>query len=439
MRFLPSLVALISWRAVGAVVVILERIVLAAVLGPSQLGAFGLATGTVSILSRWLSFGAGPAAQFVGGRGQAPERSARSVLALAVGIGSVAGAVSWLALPVLDRLVFSGQPAGFEIFRRLQPWLPVVVVGMAMSLFLLGRGRLRVYGLLQVLPEAGFLAVLLVGWAIGLGVAGAVIGQVVAWATLLIGALVGGWTLWGRGAVDARIVREVAAYGVRSWPLVMLQFGIARIALLVGARFVSAEALGYYVLASGLADALTIIPSLAAQLVFNATSGARDGVRDLAFRVIRLSTWGLLVGGVVIAVVGKPFFILAFGSRFEPAWALMVILLGTTVTRGVLSLQLAFLSGRGRPGKSNYSQVTELVLLLVLVPIAAGRFGATGMAAAAVAASAVGVLVASLLVTRLEGIRIGDLLLVRRDDLVAVRRRMAEMLGRRVVGATHAD
>lgn len=439
MRFLPSLVALISWRAVGAVVVILERIVLAAVLGPSQLGAFGLATGTVSILSRWLSFGAGPAAQFVGGRGQAPERSARSVLALAVVIGAVAGAVSWLALPVLDRLVFSGQAEGFEIFRRLQPWLPVVVVGMAMSLFLLGRGRLRAYGLLQVLPEAGFLAVLVVGWAIGLGATGAVIGQVVAWATLLIGALIGGWTLWGRGAVDPGIVREVVAYGVRSWPLVMLQFGIARIALLVGARFVSAEALGYYVLASGLADALTIIPGLAAQLVFNATSGAREGVRDLAFRVIRLASWGLLVGAGVIAIIGKPFFILAFGSRFEPAWALLVILLGTTVTRGLLSLLLAFLSGRGRPGTSNYSQVTELVLLLVLVPVAASRFGATGMAAAAVAASAVGVLVASLLLTRLEGIRIGDLLLVRRDDLVAVRRRMAEMLGRRVVGATHAD
>ncbi|MGE0553602.1 MAG: lipopolysaccharide biosynthesis protein [Gemmatimonadales bacterium] len=439
MRFFSSLLSLLSWRVVAAAVTVTERLLLAAMLGPSRLGTFGIASSTIAILSRWLSFGATPAAQYAGGRQTGSAPPARAVLLYGALVALAALVICWVATPLIGGLIFGDKSEALEIFVFFRPWLPVLIVGMTLSLFLLGQGRIRIYGALQVLPELGFLAVLVAFWLLGRDLEGALWGQVTAWAVLGVVALAANRSTLAGGRLSRRSFAEVSSYGVRAWPLVFLQFGIARVALLVGARFVEAEALGYYVLASGLADALTLFPGLVAQLVFNAAGRPGPGVRELAFRVIRLSTVALVLGATAVALVGKPLFVLAFGQPYAPAWLVLVVLLGTTVCRGTFALLIAVLSGRGRPGLSNVAQMVELTTLLVLVPIGAVRFGVVGMAGAAVVASVAGLVTAAFLVGRLEGARVTEVLLVRSEDWSVLRRRLGELVRRPTLEARNAD
>jgi O-antigen/teichoic acid export membrane protein len=290
---------------------------------------------------------------------------------------------------------------------------------------------LKAYGVLQVVPDLAFLTALVLARFLNAGAAGAVAGQIIGWVTLAAGAVLFGYRHWSRGTVDARITRKLVGYGVRSWPLVMLQFGIARIAIIVGARYVAPEELGYYVLASGIADALSLVPGLAANLVFNAVSARRAGARELAFAVMRAASTGMWLVVVPAALVGRPLFDVLFSASFAPAWTLLVILFGTSLTRGIVPIHLAMLAGQGRPELANLVQLTEFGILLLVMPLAASRFGAVGMAVAAVTASASSYLVSLTIVRRFERARILDLVGIKRHDLLHIRQRLAGMIAAR--------
>lgn len=427
MRFLGAFVSLVTSTTIAAGLILIERVLLAGILGPARFGAFGLALNAMTVLSRVLSLGLASATQYFASRGERPADTLQTCLAIAVVVGGASLGLAVAGVPLLGVVIFRGQEEGFSTFATMVWFQPVILLGMVGSMFVLGRARTRAYAVLQIAPELLFVLVLTGAWLTGAGLSAALAAQLLGWGSLAVFALIAAFPNWLGGSVDAAIARDVISYGLRSWPGVILSFGVVRVAVLTGARYVPPEALGHYVLAASLAEGLVLVQGILSQLVFNVISSRQPAAAQLALLVMRLSTWGLVGLVAVVATLGRPLFTLVFGSAFEPSWTILLVLLATTITRGLFRLQLGVLAGHGRPGVGNIAQGVELGSLLILIPFAATRFGVTGMAYAAVASSGAGLLTSTMTVRRMTGAPFVDMFGFRWADMARLRARLMEI------------
>ncbi|MEX2283736.1 MAG: oligosaccharide flippase family protein [Gemmatimonadota bacterium] len=424
MGFFHNFLSLAKWNALNILVVFAQRIVLARLLGPAALGAFGIALNASTILSRWLSFGVGPSTQYFASKSVLRERNVLGTsLALTLVVAVLGSSIAYVASPFLKSTVFAQQPDGWQIFWRFLPYLPAMQFAMVTAVFVLGRNLTAQYAVIQFVPNLLFLIVLLYAALFHGALQHAIAGQQVLWASAAVIGIVYAYAQESRARPDLAVGKDMVQYAMASWPVVFLRFGTARISVVLGALYVGAHDLGQYVVAVGLAEALLIGQGALSQLLLNRVSDAGSKADDLFLRLMRLLTGGLLVAWLVTALVGKPFFLLAYGPAFAPAWSLFTLLMGMSITRGLFQIQLSYLAGRGRPALGSLAQSTEFIVLLVLIPPIAATLGVTGLAIVTIIASMAGLIVATIIVQRQTGVRLADMFLPRSEDVLMLRDR----------------
>lgn len=408
---------------------------MARLLGPSGRGVYYLVVLTPAMLFALAQFGLPSAVNFFAGRGRSGRSLYRLSLLLAGILAAALIGVTLLALPLLTESILRAAPA--DLLRLALISVPVQFVAAFGGAILIGRQTMRRYNLILVSQSIGGLAsvLLLVGW-LGLGVTGAVIGNLV---VAGLGALA--ISLEARRVTsddpESRPVRigELTGFGAKVYPASLSSFFSYRADIfLLGLLLGDAGAIGLYSIAVSLAELTFFVPDAVSTVFFPRVAAAERTSADEMTPVV--SRFTVMVTGLsILALVPAAFVLvlLILPAFRESLPAFLVIL------PGILALSLAkvlssYVSGLGLPLRVAVASVAALVLNvsanLVLIPV----WGIVGASAASLLSYSIHAAILLLIASRLARRRAREFILPGRAEV----RRLHEGLASLVAGLRRA-
>jgi O-antigen/teichoic acid export membrane protein len=427
------------FQVTQSILSIATGILVARALGPAGQGVYATVVAGVAI-----GAAIGVLGQFQGVALVAAERTvpARLLLVAALGHAALLAVVLLAAMPLL-RSALGIDPAG-----RLDTVVAILIALEVLAHLIrgihLGRQRVMAYNALtfvqRTLVFLGVVALIateavtvtrIVGlWAAGLSVS-LVAGAVIVLRSSdpaplsLRGALAAWSRAFGRGG------RALAVLGLT---MLLVRADIWMLRPMLGI-----DVVGQVSIASGLAEWLWYVPTMAANLLFAAVAADRGAmtvakVARAARMVVALSAPAALL----LVLVGKALVVRLYGADYAPAGLLFVLLVPGMLAVAVHLIVDAYFAGTGFPPVTLWAAAGALLAKIGLNLLVVPRYGAPG---AAVVTSAV---YAGLLATKViwfrrhTGTPASALLVPRAEDLALVRERASAWI-RRLRGAAPVD
>ena len=252
-----------------------------------------------------------------------------------------------------------------------------------------------------------------------------------------------GLVLVGRAApirlgLNSKILRSFFDFGIRGYAANLMMTVSYRLDALMVNGLSGVAALGYYSVATAMAEGLWYGANGLALVMFPHISSLEKEEADrITPAVCRNAVFVTLIGAVVMFAVSRPLILTIFGSALIPAIEPLWLLLPGIVTLTVAKIITSYLSGIGKPIYSTYlsggSMILTVVMDLVLIP----PFGINGAAAAS---SIVYTCTAAAFVWifhRESGAGVLETIVVRSEDFVRYRRLVDSTL-KRILAATPA-
>jgi O-antigen/teichoic acid export membrane protein len=210
----------------------------------------------------------------------------------------------------------------------------------------------------------------------------------------------------------------------------LVQYLNYRLDLFLVAGFRGYRDVGLYAVAVAVAQMVWLISSSAATVLLPRVAAHQTEVGEmgkLTARVARLTLTACLAASVVLAFVGREFVSVVYGSAYEPSADALLLLLPGVVGLAYASILASYIAGSGRPVLNLLVALVALVATvaadLILIPT-------SGIAGAAIASSLSYLLTALLTMgvfNRLTRVGLGELLVVRPDDLRSIRASLGSM------------
>jgi O-antigen/teichoic acid export membrane protein len=403
MKFLRSFSYTFLTKLLSMVLLLISKVILARVLGPADLGSFGNALNLTTLIARWGSFGIVPATQFISGK---YADSKKEILAIATASSLGLGILNMLLIYVFRSNIsewhFVDDQVGMHLFEQMTLCLPILLLSMALPIILLGKGNYKAYATSQLLPLAGqtvILSLALLGTVI---LQIAVLAQITYWLLMaVISWIQNGYTQFF-SVPDAKLTRTFLRKAISMLPLVMLQYGIARFTILIGSHYLSREDLGYYILASNIAETFIIVYTAITPIIFNRTIAKRS---DLSFlvRVAGFSNFFMVIVFLVMLWIGKPVFLYLFGSAYDKSWPFLLLLFPGIIMHGVCILFVNHLIASEKNLLVLWSYLAGLVTLIASCNILCAVLGVKGLCLASVLTSFVTMVTCILLIRKRSG------------------------------------
>lgn len=421
MRFFKSAAILGASQVAGIGLTLVSRIVLGRILGTEFYGQFGVALNAITVASRGLSGGLAPAIQYEASR---PDAEKQKVLGTAVALGLMATLLSTWALVLLKPWILSvlltDHPASGVVFNQMVNWFPIVIFTMFLAVVLVPFGRVREYGIVQAGANLPFLLA-----ALGFSAAGWGAIEVALWAQVVAWIVMFSVVLWGlRGALrglayDPATARTMLSFAAKAWPNTLLFVGVARIATVVGAGFMTEIEASWFVAALNLAEGILSPHSALGQLILSRAANKSEAGLETTLRVLRLSlpAFGILI--LVALLAGHPLLWL-FGAGFVGAYPVLLVLLITGCAHALVRVYANFFAGRGAPNRITGPLVVEFMVLLGGVILLGPRFGLWGVVAASASAALLSWALSIHKMSKTEGCSPRQQLSVTREDIDAL-------------------
>ena len=371
----------ILFRGVSTPLAMLFVVVQSRLLAPEGRGEFVVVVLGATIVSRLL----GQLGVAVTSRLRSSGESVAGLTQRALLLGVVLGAVGAPAMAAIT--VGSGQVAATPAIVGALGIVPNVL-WQTVSGVLLGRGRLRLWNVIQLLPPLLALVTLLVLVAgLDTGVTGALAGWALANLLTAAFALVATRDLWRR-RVRLRLLdrtsRALLRLAVLMGAVQVVNLVSYRAELFVLGRERGNTAVGVYSIALQAVESMWLVPAAIATAVTAPVVAAPDDRRAaqlIARSSLRALGLATLIAGAVAAVA--PFLIpAAFGKSFDDAVLPLELLLpGVVVYAPVTVLVVYFSIRRAEPGWSLAVSVTSLLLTLGAALLLVPGHGPAGAAA----------------------------------------------------------
>lgn len=421
-------------QVVTAVTGFLTSIVVARILGPHGVGAYTVALSLLLILGMVASLGLenGIAWSVAAGR-WAPRAAFRQTQVLAALLG-VAGMGVAVAAGALAPSAFGGLSVGLVAVAA--GGLPFLLSWQYARWLAVALDRYEAFVIPPSLVSALSLVLCGVGAALA-DVRGVVIGLLVAYALTAVATLVDARRALPPG--DGREqglgpLREATGFGIRANAAGALQFLNYRVDLFVLSAVASASDLGLYATAVSVTGVMFLAPQTLAYVVFPrvaalsaAGSEAHARRSEVEAKSLRHVSLLSLVSLPVVAAAMAVAVPVLYGSRFDGAVGLGLILLPGVALFGIASVMSATTNGRGFPQYSLYAALIAtppaLALYAVLIPLLDGL----GAAIASTASYAISFAVTAVYYRRATGDRVLPLLLPTRAEVADLR----ALVGRR--------
>jgi O-antigen/teichoic acid export membrane protein len=235
-----------------------------------------------------------------------------------------------------------------------------------------------------------------------------------------------------RLGIDSKILRSFFGFGIRGYAANLMQFLNYRLDSLIVNGLTGVVSLGYYSIATAMAETLWYGANGFALVLFpHVSSLDRKEANRITPVVCRNTVFLTLLGALVMLAVSRQLILVVFGSEMadhalQPLW----LLLPGIVTLAVAKVISSYLSGIGKPIYSTYVAAGTVTLTIALDLLLIPRYGINGAAAASSIVYAC-TAVASVWIFRFEsGAGLVETLVVRPDDFVRYRRVIESMVRR---------
>jgi O-antigen/teichoic acid export membrane protein len=241
-----------------------------------------------------------------------------------------------------------------------------------------------------------------------------------------------------RLGVDSKILRSFFNFGIRGYAANLMMLLSYRLDALIVNGLRGVTSLGYYSVATAMAETLTYGAVGFALVLFPQVSSVERKEADrIAPVVCRNAVFMTLVGAVVMFVVSRQLILFVFGSgmttALQPLWLLLPGIVSLAAARVISS----YLSGIGKPIYTTYIAAGAVFLTVVLDLLLIPPYGINGAAAASSIVYTC-TAAASVWIFKLEsGAGLLETLVVRPDDFARYRRVLDSTL-RRLLAASPA-
>jgi len=359
-------------------------VIIARILGPDGRGVYFLAVLSGTFVALIGEFGSSAAAiTFASNRDDALPRLHGAM----VGICAASGVIAFVILVGGEKLWTATILPGLttEILVLVAATTPVLVYIQISSALLAGLGRVPLLALVRTISAlvAPGVSLLLLWWH------STPFFAVLAWTVVSIASACAMGVLAVRAGAGLQSaaradVRRVLGFGLKAQVGTLAHYGFLRLDVLFISGFLGTVSVGYYSLASQLAERLT----LATSALYNASAAqiggsARPVAAKLTTRVVRLTLLVLLPVTVLVGVLGTFMIPLLYGDEFRASVTPFILLLP-----GVLCLAVWYIVGLflianfKRPGLTTRIQLVGLVASVPLYLIVVNLFEMNGAAAA---------------------------------------------------------
>ena len=402
MKFITSFYYTFGTKVISLFILLLSRILTARILGPAELGSLGNALNFTTIVSRWGSMGIAPATQFVSSKYPLQKNT---VFFYAIFASVLLGIVNLIFLVYFKNEIpnwqFQSDMNAQWAYLKFIPFLPFIIVSMTLPILLLGSGQIKKYSFTQILPLLLQTVILLIAYFQPLSLDVIILAQIIYWlSTVFIAFFLIGFKNFSLKA-DKDLLLIFVKYALKSWPQVILQFGITRFAVLIGSQYLSSKNLGYYILASNLSESFLVINTSITPLLFNRISAQGSNIKLLGIS-LRLSIISFLPVLLITAVFGKPIFIFFFSSEFDQTWNLLLLLLLSILFHSLARICINYIAALGKNTIISMIQLFQLTVLFVVCTLSCPAFGVFGLCWASIAASLAGFVLCIISVQKYE-------------------------------------
>jgi O-antigen/teichoic acid export membrane protein/glycosyltransferase involved in cell wall biosynthesis len=318
-------VATDSWviygsRLVSVGLTFLTVLAIARAVGPRGTGEYAVGVAAAGILIQVGNAGLSTAALYFAAR---RPRRAGGILTLAWAWSAVVLLLGTLVSPWLVAL---GLDRGSAILVSI--WAGLQMALLFHEQLLLASRQFSQSGAVQVFRRSSIfvLTIVAVAWAGG-GVrnlfGAAVFGETLA---ILLSAVL----LARRGVLPRtfplRGLRSFVALGMRAFPVLLLPFLLFRSDILLLKIWRGPQETGVYAIAAQIIDAVLLLPAAFGGVLFVSMSGRRADAREVAAGVRRV-LWPVCLLSAGIALTAPWLVPALFGRSFEPAYAMVLLLL----------------------------------------------------------------------------------------------------------------
>lgn len=339
-------------------------------LGPAGRGAFALLHTTPDLIISFVLLGIVQTNVCFISNGTLPQRRMLGVSLRAAGLQSIAGLAVFAVFALFFREQFLGD-SGPLLMILSAALVPLGILQAHWSSLLGGLrrfGRLAsIRALSPVMLVAGYTLMLVI---LGLGVTGGLT-AVVASSLVMTMLMLLGLSARGRGRdpspdpAEAPLCdgfwKRYLTYGVKLHASAMMWYLIIRIDIYMIKSMLDLESVGFFALASSLAEKLWLVSTSANTVLLPSLAAVADPVERarMAARASRQLTIVLLPFFVLGILLGKPLIVLLYGAEFEPSAIPFMILLGSTLVQAHRSMT------------ASYFESSDLALVNVATRVAA--------------------------------------------------------------------
>jgi O-antigen/teichoic acid export membrane protein len=318
---------------------------------------------------------------------------------------------------------------------------PATFLGWTAGNQLVGMLRFGLFnGLTIASVVAETVAILVLIWAFGLGVAGGILAMGVASLVMIAGSV---RPILGslRPRLNLALERRMLQYGWRVQVGVIFQAVNYRLDVVIMQLFRPLSQVGYYVIAQTIAELVITIATAFQASLLPLSSHYEGDTRQARVTVSALHHHAILAAAAALGnvVFGSAVILFIYGPEFHPAVVPMLVLLPGIWFLGLGLVIQSDLAGRGRPGLSSgmaaLAAGATVILDFVLIP----PFGVIGAAVASVAAYTCYGVASLTALSRVSGIGPRTLVVPTREDLMLYKRFFAQALTRRRMPPPVAD
>jgi O-antigen/teichoic acid export membrane protein len=394
--------------------------ILARSLGPAGRGALAAVLTPIALSTYVLNFGVPEALTYVVAKGRARTTTA-TVLALT--LGTIIGALCAAGLIALTPVLLRKYPHQHDLFILLALLLPLEM-GVGMLRYVAqARGR---YELMT--RERWFSVISRLVLIAGVALAGTLTVAAAAWFThgtavlatlLLIPILFAGESSKAdQRETPAQLTRFVMRYGLVTWVGTVGGVLVMRLDQVLLTPLAGPKELGYYAVAVSVAEVPLLALLAVRDVIFSASTDRNDPtIVARATRATIMLAVPLCLAGIALAPLVLP---PVFGAGFGPSVRMAQVLFIGTVPNGVAMVLSAGLLASGRPGLASRAQLAAAAVTVVALFALVPPLGAIGAAYASLIAYLVSVLLVSLGLVRVSGLKPRDFLVPRQADLVDI-------------------
>ena len=415
--FSGRVVVLFSTQIVGALVGILNGILLARLLGPAGKGDYYLLILLPSTAMVLVQFGLPQAVSFYTARGRTAGIMSRTfVLTVALSVGALLAVA--LLLPFLQDAILHG----ISLDQFLVPLvaLPIAVSATFTTAIIMGRRAVRWYSGINIAYPIGTGLLLVALGVLGPSVMGALVVYLIAITMRAIALAIGARRVSADNAgAESVSYRELVRYGLRVYPASLTGFFIYRVdAYLIAFLLVApAVQLGYYSMAVGLAEMVFFFPNAVSNLFFPHVAGSTREESDRQVAMVSRVTL-LVTGAFALALIpAAAVMIWVVLPDFGPALPALIVLLPGVVALSLAKVVGAFVVGIGRPEIDSYVSVGALIVNIIANLILIPRLGIVGAAAASLISYSLTSLLLTLAAARFTTTSVADFWVPRASDV----------------------